>query len=139
MAAKRRKKHKNLISGLVFSMCYNVLQWTKIEILNFYEFIRFRLLKIIVPFWHISFWRCSFGILLRFNAVFTAELSEIAEMLFFTFWWPTFNSLRFNGHPSISALLSPPRFLADQQKERRQINSAPSASRVQRAVKLYKP
>ena len=43
MAAKRRKKHKNKISGLVISMCYNVKKSTKIGILTFYESIKFRL------------------------------------------------------------------------------------------------
>jgi hypothetical protein len=37
MAAKMRKKHKNKISGLVISMCYNE---QKIENLTFYESIR---------------------------------------------------------------------------------------------------
>jgi len=37
MAAKRHKKHKNKISGLVISICYNE---QKIEILTFYESIK---------------------------------------------------------------------------------------------------
>jgi len=36
MAAKRHKKHKNKISGLVISICYNE---QKIEILTSYESI----------------------------------------------------------------------------------------------------
>ena len=40
MAAKRRKRHKNKISGLVISMCYNEQKSTKIEILTFYESIK---------------------------------------------------------------------------------------------------
>jgi hypothetical protein len=35
MAAKRHKKHKNKISGLVISKCYNEQKSTKIEILSF--------------------------------------------------------------------------------------------------------
>ena len=37
MAAKRRKKHKNLLSHII-SICYNE---KKIELLTFYESIKF--------------------------------------------------------------------------------------------------
>ena len=42
IAAKRRKKHINEISGVVISMCYNK---KKIENLTFYESIKFKLLS----------------------------------------------------------------------------------------------